>query len=99
MQVSFSEEFGFDLKNQAGRVLDWVSGKLMQFSIAADQLATFNKPPLLLSSTTSPQLSSLRSQDLSPEPIWTTRPSQGICSRRKFQSLLKLPGRGAHGLC
>lgn len=71
----------------------------MQFAIAADQLATFNKPPLLLSSTISPHLSSLRSQDLSPEPVWTTRPSQGLCSHRKFQSLLKLPGRGTHGLC
>lgn len=80
------------------RALDWVSGQPMQFAIAADQLATLNTPPLLLPSTTFPHLSSLRSQDIGPEPIRTRRPSQGLCSRRKFQSLLKLPGRGAHGL-
>lgn len=34
----------------------------------------------------------------SPEPVWTTRTSEGICSCYKFQSLLRLPGRGVRAL-
>lgn len=50
MQVLFSEEFGYDLKSQVDKSTRWVSGKPMQFAVAADQLATFNRPPLPSSS-------------------------------------------------
>lgn len=46
MQVPFSEEFGCDLKSQVEKSTRWVSGKLMQFAVSADQLAIFNRPPL-----------------------------------------------------
>lgn len=92
MQVSFSEEFSFDIKTQVEkntklglRKADaicnccWPNGNFQQ----ATTTSVLHHP------------SSLRSQDLSPEPIWTTRTFQGTCNGGKFQSLLKL--RGARG--
>lgn len=46
MQVLFSEEFGYDLKSQVKKSTRRVSGKPIQFAVAADKLATFNRPPL-----------------------------------------------------
>lgn len=96
MQVSFSEEFGFDLKSEveksarlglrkAGAICNccWPAGNLQQ-------------------ATTSSVL-----HHLSP-PLFTEIPGSqpraymdhmGLSRRRIFQSLPKLPGRGAHGLC
>lgn len=94
MQVSFSEEFGFDLKTQVEKNTKLGLRK-------ADAICNCCWPTGNLQQTTTTSvlhhLSSLRSQDLSPEPICSTRTFQAICNGGKFQSLLKL--RGAHGQC
>lgn len=69
MQVLLSKEFGYDLKSQVEKSTRRVSGKPRKFAVAADQ------PGHLQQVTTSilHPLSSLRSQDLSPESIQTMR--------------------------